>query len=84
MQNILFEHKQLLSGPRKFPGEVTTASGGNMYLRNKVLKLGFKKAFWTLPFPTKHKLESVDDYLQHPVTQPLCYLDGDKEAWPTP
>lgn len=35
-----------------------------------------------LPFPTKYKDESVDDYLQYQVTQPLCHLGGGKEAWP--
>lgn len=62
--------------------EVATALGGNLHLKNKVLKLGFSKGFWMLPFPTKYKDESVDDYLQYQVTQPLCHLGGGKEAWP--
>lgn len=43
--------------------EVATALGGNLHLKHKVLKLGFSKGFWMLPFPTKSTKMSVDDYL---------------------
>lgn len=74
MQKILREHIHLCSGPSKIPGQgdVTAASGDNLYPRNGVLKLGFQEIFWTLPFPTKYKHDSVDDYLQYEVTQPCA------------
>lgn len=35
-----------------------------------------------LPFPTQHRRESVEGYLHHQVTQPLCHLGGDNGIWP--
>lgn len=84
MWKSLRKHIHIFSAHKKIPGQAWSGHSlrGNLHLKNKVLKLGFSKGFWMLPFPTKYKDESVDDYLQYQVTQPLCHLGGGKEAWP--